>query len=309
MRFDIAFEKFIFAKRVNSCSAKSIKNYESFIYPFVEYIGIDKDTSDILEEDIQSYIMMIVERDISKSSKATYIRHIKCFLNWLKKDYDIDLFVKRIHVPKTYKKKLLIYSDDDILTIFNSINADKEWIVFRNRSIIALMLDSGLRQSEVCGLSVENIDFKRNRLKVCGKGNKERIVPLGSISKQFMLEYIKMCPFHATDTPHAVNSASGGAFFLSRHGGILTCNAVKLLMHKISQKLPFEFSSHKLRHNFATNYCIDQYRQNKNVDIYKLMILMGHEDIETTRVYLHHANEIIASSENISHLDLVFAEK
>lgn len=93
---------------------------------------------------------------------------------------------------------------------------------------------------------------------------------------------------------------------VSRTGKELTCNAVKHMMFSIQRKLPFEFSSHKLRHNFATNYCIDQYEKTGQIDIYKLMLLMGHEDIETTRVYLHHANQIIASKMNISHLDKVF---
>ena len=72
-------------------------------------------------------------------------------------------------------------------------------------------------------------------------------------------------------------------------------------MWKLAQKLPFEFSSHKLRHNFATNYCIDQYKKHGFVDIYKLMILMGHKDVKTT-------NQIIVSRESVSHIDKIFQE-
>ena len=86
----------------------------------------------------------------------------------------------------------------------------------------------------------------------------------------------------------------------------MTNNAVKIFVNKLSKEVGFELSSHKLRHNFATNYCIDQYEEVGQVDIYRLMILMGHEDIETTRRYLHHANEIIGARSCISHLDKVF---
>ena len=65
-------------------------------------------------------------------------------------------------------------------------------------------------------------------------------------------------------------------------------------------------SSHKLRHNFTTNYCLDMYNQKGQIDIYRLMTLLGHEEIETTRRYLHVANEIIASSESFSHVDKVY---
>lgn len=66
----------------------------------------------------------------------------------------------------------------------------------------------------------------------------------------------------------------------------------------------FDLSSHKLRHNFATNYCIDHVRQTGKTDVYDLSILMGHESIETTKKYEHFAHEIIAAENNISHLDM-----
>ena len=117
-----------------------------------------------------------------------------------------------------------------------------------------------------CGLLKQDVNFDSNILKVCGKGNKERV-------------------------------------FVGRRGQNLTCDAVKHMISKLAAKLPFEFSSHKLRHNFATNYCLDQYEKYGQVDIYRLMILMGHENINTTRRYLHFANQLIAVKTNSSHID------
>ncbi|MEG1145070.1 MAG: hypothetical protein RSE05_06865, partial [Clostridium sp.] len=74
----------------------------------------------------------------------------------------------------------------------------------------------------------------------------------------------------------------------------------------ILMPLPFKFSSHKLRHNFATNYCIDHVRETGKSDVYDLSILMGHESIETTKKYEHFTHEIIASENSISHLDNVY---
>ena len=86
-------------------------------------------------------------------------------------------------------------------------------------------------------------------------------------------------------------------------GKPITPNTIKKLVFKINQNLPFDVSSHKLRHNFATNYILDQYNKKGDVDIYQLKSLMGHADIQTTENYLHIASEFIASNNSVSHLD------
>ncbi len=294
MTLGCAFEQFIDFKRLQGLAETSIHCYLSFVSPFLEMVGLERELSSITENDIHLYISSLFEREISKSTRATYVRHLKCFLNWIKKYLDIDLYTNRIIVPKSNKKILRIYDDNDIALIFQTITAENDWLTARNCAMVALMLDSGLRQGEVCDLLTVNVYFDKSLLKVCGKGDKERIVPLGKIATYYMMQYKNLCPY---DSEY---------FFVSRHGDAVTRDAVKHFMWKLAQKLPFEFSSHKLRHNFATNYCIDQYEKHGFVDIYKLMILMGHEDVKTTNRYLHIANQIIVSRESVSHIDKIF---
>ena len=294
MTIENAFDEFLRFKRRQGLSPRSLICYNSFVSRFLDFIGPSVPVSDIKEVQIQDYIDTLFRLNISRSTRATYIRHMKVFLNWIKKYHDIDLFTSRIIVPKAQKRICRIYDDDDIHLIFSCITAENEWITARNCAMVALMLDSGLRQGEVCSLRTSDIFFNDMRIKVCGKGGKERIVPLGNFSLHYMREYRRLCPYEKE------------YFFISRRGRAVTCDAVKHLIYKINEKLPFEFSSHKLRHNFATNYCLDQYEKYGIVDIYKLMILMGHDDVKTTDIYLHIANSIIASRENISHLDRIF---
>ena len=294
MTLETAFKQFIDFKKLQGLADASITCYSSFVTPFLEMVGYDREILSITEKDIHDYIGSLFIRDISKSTRATYVRHLKCFLNWIKKYLDIDLYTDRIIVPKSNKKVLRIYDDNDITLIFDTISAENEWLTVRNCAMVALMLDSGLRQGEICDLLTRNIYFNKSMLKVCGKGDKERIVPLGKIASFYMHQYSDLCPYH------------GEYFFLSRYGNPVTRDAVKHFIWKLAQKLPFEFSSHKLRHNFATNYCIDQYEKHGFVDIYKLMILMGHEDVKTTNRYLHIANQIIVSRESVSHIDKIF---
>ncbi len=290
-----SFDKFISFKKRQGLSPASINCYESFVRPFLKAVGYSTDLSAVTEEMLNVYIDSVHKRKLSKATYATYIRHLKCFLNWIRKYEETDLFTSRIIVPKANKKNPHIYDDSEIRLIFETITTESEWLTARNRAMIAVMLDSGLRQGEVCGLLTCNVQFGKSMLKVCGKGDKERFVPLGGIASKYMQEYTKLCPY------------TGKYFFLSRRGEKVTGDAVKHLMYKLAQKLPFEFSSHKLRHNFATNYCLDQYMAHGSVDIYKLMILMGHEDVKTTNRYLHIANQIIVSRESVSHIDRIFS--
>lgn len=287
------YDNFILAKKLADLSEKTLTNYRLFVYPFVKYVGTDVDVINITQNNINLYLGSIIDKDISKASKSTYIRHIKCFLKWVSENYEVNYNYKQIRVPKSPKKQVKVYDENEIRQIFDCVTTEKEWLTCRNKCIIALMLDSGLRQSEVCTLLRKRIDFVGHKLIVSGKGNKERVVPLGRLSQSLIEQYYSICPYKSEYV------------FVSRNGGKMTCNAVKKLVNKISNKLSFDFSSHKLRHNFATNYLLDQYEYKGQVDIYKLSILLGHAEVETTKRYLHIANEIIASQENISHLDKI----
>ena len=291
MTIELAFDEFILSRKLADLSAKSISAYMQFVRPFLQFIGSDTELEKITQNDINKYISTIIDKPLSRSSKATYIRHLKIFLRWCEREYTTLYKAKSIKVPKSPKKEVRIYSEDEMAMIFEVIDAESEWLKVRNQCIVSLMYDSGLRQAEVCNITWKNLSLDANRIIVCGKGDKERTVPLGELSKKLLIKYAALCPYKKE------------AVFLTRRGDVLTCNAVKLMMSKISQELPFDLCSHKLRHNFATNYCINQYDQFGHVDIYKLMYLMGHEDIETTQRYLHFAYEVIASRDNISMLD------
>lgn len=285
------FKKFLREKKLQGLSKKSLKDYEIIIGLFVSYIGTDTNIFDIDRDLIDAYIEYQVDRDISLSTFATYVRNTKIFLMWLEKEYNIDIQASNIKIPKSPKVSLYIYSVDDINLIFSIISFDEKWMEYRNKSMVALMLDSGLRQSEICHLKLSDIDFCGNIIKVHGKGEKERHVPLGGYSKKYILAYLENCPYKSK------------SLFVNIHGEPITPNALKQMAAKMAKELPFKFSCHKLRHNFATNFCIDQFEQMGRMDAYSLMVLMGHSNMKTTERYLHWAKEIVCSKQHISHLD------
>lgn len=289
-----AFEHFIFSRQIMGCTDKTIKTYCELCKPFIDFVGASSDISVLNKDLYNKYIKTLYDRQITQSTRASYTRNFKAFVHWISEEYEIDLQYDKIRVPKTPKKVLHIYTDDEIRQIFTTVQADEKWIVARNQCIIALMLDSGLRLNEVCTIQRIDIDTQSQTLKINGKGNKERIVSFGLFSQKYLELYNNLCPYICEH------------LFVNALGEPLTNNAVRLFMQKIAKNLPFPFSAHKLRHNYATNYCINQLEQNGQVDIYSLMILMGHEDVATTERYLHFARQIIASKSAISHLDKVF---
>lgn len=289
-----AFEKFIRSRHLKGVSENTITSYRNLTARFIRFIGEDTDMESITQEDLENFIDYLYSIALSRNSTASYIRNTKIFLEWYQKKNAVNYLASDMVIPKTPKKIVYIYNPNDIDLIFNTIDTCSPWLTARNKAIVALMLDSGLRQSEICKLKMCNLFFDECRLKVCGKGNKERIVPMGNMTQRLIKEYLTLKPFETEN------------LFVSYHGEVLTTNAVKSMTWDLQQRLPFPFSSHKLRHNFATNYLINQYDLFGQMDIYQLMTIMGHEDMATLRRYLHHANSIIASRKCISHLDTIY---
>lgn len=295
MTLQEAMEDFLFSKKLAGLEAGSIKNYRATLSLMVSFVGPEMPLESVSYSAVTKYILSVYDKPVSKATASSYIRNIRIFFRWASVEHRISFDPLKIKVPKSPKRNVHIYSDSEIRLIFSLVDTSVPWITARNRAIVALMLDSGLRQFEVCGLLFENIDRERQVMKVSGKGAKDRVVPLGRMSAEFLNDYRKKCPY--IDSPYV---------FLDRRGGKLSPNAVRLFVYRLEKQLPFKLSSHKLRHNFATNFCIDNMRTKGNTCVYDLSILMGHESIETTKKYEHFAHEIIAAENNISHLDGVF---
>lgn len=287
-----AFEKFIQEKLLAGLSADSIADYKNLVKPLLTAYGTAA-VNELTDDMIDTCIADILARPLARSSQASYIRNMRIFLKWLSDKHRVKYDYTRIHVPKSPKKNVRMYEDAEVYQIFDFVHAESEWMTLRNRALLSLMLDSGIRQKEVSTLRRDLISYERQYMVVRGKGDKERVVPLGKFSMELIKKYLEACPYQSK------------YLFVNRYGDMLSRNAIKILVSRLAKELPFGLSSHKLRHNFATNYCIDHYHQFGSMDAYKLMCLMGHEDIETTKKYLHHASEIIAAQEHLSHLDKI----
>ena len=287
-----ALEEFILSKRLSGIGEASITNYKATISLMLHDLGWNLPVQEVTFELVSNYILNLLKRPLSRATISSYIRNDRIFLRWISNEFGLPFDPARIKVPKSPKKNVHIYTDSEITVLFSAVKTSIPWITARNTALLALMLDSGLRQFEVCNLLKADIDRERHIIRVTGKGAKDRMVPVGDTTLELLDTYLSICPY---DGPNV---------FYGRRGQNLSGNAVRLFVYRLEKKLPFKLSSHKLRHNFATNFCIDHIHNYGHSDVYDLSIIMGHESIETTKKYEHFAHEMIAAQNRISHLDM-----
>lgn len=300
MRYDDAVSLYLRACQVRGLKAYTISGYREKLSYFRHFVRLE-DVTDLTGDMIDDYILYLHGQDISKATVATYLRPIKGFLTWAETEGILNPNLKlslAVKIPRAPSRKAQILSADQLHVLFSGIVV-ADCLSVRDGLILALMIDSGLRQNEVITLEVKNINFVDRTLKVYGKGDKERYVPLGKFTGQLIQRYLQL------SDPHRRTKESRSRLLLDRHGNPITPNAVKLMIAKRKKKCGFDFSAHKLRHNFATNYCLDEYARNGTMDIFRLKAIMGHCNIETTMVYMHLAQELVAATTSISHLDQI----
>lgn len=293
MTLQNVLDEFLLQKRLDGLSDPSVISYSNNLKLFVCFVGPELSIGALHFDLVASYILDLRGRSLSKATISSYVRDLKIFLKWISETYTLPFNYTRIKVPKSPKKNVKMYTPDEIQLVFSLCSAENEWLTARNRAILAFFYDSGLRQCEIVSMERENINFSMCVVKVTGKGAKDRTVSMGKTTAALLSDYLRICPFESD------------MVFVGRHGNPMSKNAIKKFMHKLRTQLPFSLSSHRLRHNFGTNFCIDHIRQTGSSQVYDLSILMGHESIETTKRYEHFAHELIAAENSISHLDLI----
>jgi integrase/recombinase XerD len=147
----------------------------------------------------------------------------------------------------------------------------------RDRAMVELLYASGLRVGELCGARLENLDLDKGFIRVIGKGNKQRLVPVGSGARKALARYL------ATGRPELVGKKSGGEVFLSVRGRKLTNQRIWQILGDLAKRagLSKEVHPHMLRHSFATHLL------EGGADLRIIQELLGHADISTTQVYTH----------------------
>lgn len=292
-----AYEKFIYQHKVRGNKETSLTDYKYHLLKFMRYFGPDYDIRNLSNEYISEYILSLQMLHLSQGTVSSYVRTVRIFCRYLSEYHGVNIKYREIYVPKMPARDCPIYTKSQFRDILNACKSPIEWITVRNRLAIVLMYDSGLRQIEVCRLKKSDLEFENNRMKVFGKGDKYRHVPLGHITRKYIEYFFSVCPYK--DCEYVLCSDDGSP---------LSGNAIRIMTNRLKRKLGFPFSSHILRHNFATNYLLDKYEIVPNLDISGLKVIMGHVSTSTTNLYVHLVQSIIACRDAPSHLDSLLSD-
>lgn len=247
MKCNKALEKFLYYQRIKNNSLETYEYYKKRIGYFIDFIK-NKNIKKINAADYENYTLFLLNKNISDYTVKTSLTAVRVFLNFLynKKFISKDI-VSELENFKCGKKTIIILSQEQIEEIYSYYN-ENEFYGARNLFLISLMLDCGLRVSEVINLKKEDINIDLKSIKVYGKGSKERIVPLSSVTLYYYNNYIK---FPQVYDYLAVNIA----------GTRLTTSAIRRLLLNLRDNLHFStLYPHYLRHSFATWFLINRWR-------------------------------------------------
>ena len=255
---------FIAAKRIEGCSEKTLKYYQTTIDAMVTTLG--KNVRRILTEDLRAYLTEYQSRNHSSRVTIDNIRRIlSSFFSWLEdEDYIIKSPVRRIHKVKTASNIKETYSDEDLEKMCD--NCEK----LRDLAIIDMLASTGIRVGEMVLLDRDDIDFSERECVVMGKGDKERVVYFDARAKLHLQEYLKS----RIDDNLALFVTLRAPYERLQIGGI------EHRLRKIGEQVDIpKVHPHKFRRTLATR-AID-----KGMPIEQLQRLLGHQRIDTTLRY------------------------
>ncbi len=204
------------------------------------------------------------------------------FFNFLIKEKIIDVnIISNFDLPKINKKLPVILSTTEMQEILETIKIN-DHISCRNRCMLELMYATGLRVSELINLNVSSINLYMGYIKVIGKGDKERIVPIGEIAKIILEIYLNQY------RDKFIKKESSLLFF-NNHGNKLSREEFYIILKQVINKTSInkKISPHTIRHSFATHLL------ENGADLRSIQELLGHSDISTTTIYTHISNQKI----------------
>lgn len=231
----------------------------------------------ITEDTIQQFIYSL-SKEVSGRSQARILSGLKCFFNYLIfEKYRTDNPMVLIESPRLGRKLPDTLSLEEIDALLAAVDLSKPEGE-RNKAMIEVLYSCGLRVSELVDLQLSNLFFEEGFIKVNGKGNKDRFVPVAQNTQNMILHYIKNVRIHLQIDRHHEN-----VLFLNRRGKKLTRNMVFMIIKDLALQINLKknISPHTLRHSFATHLL------ENGADLRSIQLMLGHESITTTEVYVH----------------------
>jgi integrase/recombinase XerD len=282
-----------------------MSNWQSYIKEYQNYLklerGLSKNTIDNYTFDIEKLVLFLNEKEIKISpihiteeliqqfiyemasrvnprSQSRLISGLKSFFNYLIfEDYRNDTPLELIEVPKTGRKLPDTLSTKEIDSLIQAIDLSTPEGE-RNKAMLETLYSCGLRVSELISLKLSDLFFEEGFIKITGKGNKQRFVPVGKSTIKMVTSYVNQVRVHLS-----IQKNFEDTLFLNRRGRQLTRAMVFTIIKNLAIKINLNktISPHTFRHSFATHLL------ENGADLRSIQLMLGHESITTTEVYMH----------------------
>ena len=311
LTIDELLARYAVSNQADGKSRKTIAWYTDMLTQFLRYLkanGYQCTLSTFNINIIRGYILFLQRRPrfqghpfipqrrdlLSPKTVQCHVRVLKAFSTWLyEEEYTNINRLGHLKLPKATVRIMRPLTPEEIKKIVSSIDR-RSYSGERNRAVLVTLLDSGLRASELASITLSNLNIRDGNIRITGKGDKERIVPIGKFVRMELLHYIeKIRP--------QVYASDCNNLFLSQRGKPMTLNTVKMVFSKLAKSSGVNrLHAHLCRHTFSVNYILN------GGDIFSLREILGHTTLEMVNHYLHFtSSQITAQHHQYSPMDRI----
>jgi len=265
-------------------SDNTVQAYATDLKRFSIWLG-QNSISQINKADISEYLAHCFQQGASASSSARLLSTLRQFYGYLiRTGQRLNDPCCGIKSPKIGKLLPEIFSEDEVGRLLDAPPEDTA-LGLRDKTMLELLYATGMRVSELVELNIHQINFNQGCVRVTGKGNKERLIPIGEEALDWLNRYF------AESRPNLLGVRHSDSVFVTKRGSGMTRQAFWYLIKRYGLKagITRHFSPHTLRHAFATHLL------NHGADLRAVQLLLGHSDLSTTQIYTHVADQRLKS--------------
>lgn len=274
------FEAYLLLER--SLAANTIESYRRDLVKLAQYLQLQEKNlapAEVQTEDLFQFLVYLNELGLSSSSQARLISALKTFYKYLLLENIVQNDpTALLEAPRLQRAIPSVLSYEDIHAMLATIDLSTP-LGLRNRAILEVLYACGLRVSELCDLRLSNLFLDVEFIRIIGKGNKERIVPIGADAIKHLRFYLNSARLQLPE----IKKGHENYVFLNRRGARLSRVMVFLIVKEAAEKAEIaqEVSPHTFRHSFATHLL------EGGADLKAIQDMLGHESILTTEIYTH----------------------
>ena len=245
----------------------------------------------VTAEDLNNFFQDLIDADANPRSLARYLSCYKHFYTFLQLEkVSEENPAEKIKLPKFHKPLPVTISQEEVIALLNAPDRSTA-LGLRDYAMLEILYSCGFRVTELISLQYSQINFEVGYVRVVGKGNKERLVPIGEIALEAVKSYINRA------RPQLLKDRASNTLFVSNRGAAMSRQAFWYVIKKYVQEVGIqgEVSPHTLRHAFATHLV------NNGADLRVVQLLLGHSSLSTTQIYTHVAKERLKQLHALNH--------